>query len=355
LSWRFIIINLTYAMSHLQPSVESASQGGEVTTANEGEDTEKHGGDDSNDRGKKKRPLEAAATQETKKASHDGGDGKSSVSKNQLKKQRRWEKKMEIKKRRKSLELEVKRAKAEAQGRDLDQERQVQQERKGKGKRRQQKMWDEKKLPLVDQSFQVCIDCSFDHKMTKKERNSLAGQIRYCYSHNKHSPFPCRLTATTVGGETLQHLQNVSGYEEWAKRAFTITGDALNDYFKSDLHNVVYLTSDAEHVLTNLDDSKIYVIGGIVDRNRLKGATLERAAQLGVATARLPINEHLQEMASTRVLTCNHVFQLLLKYREHGRDWKKALLDVLPSRKDAKLREDQSDSNKEEQGDKPSS
>lgn len=30
----------------------------------------------------------------------------------------------------------------------------------------------------------------------------------------------------------------------------------------------------------------------------------------------------------------NHVFEILLKYRQHGSDWKKALLDVLPDRKD---------------------
>jgi tRNA (guanine9-N1)-methyltransferase len=55
----------------------------------------------------------------------------------------------------------------------------------------------------------------------------------------------------------------------------------------------------------------------------------------GIATARLPITDYLN-MVSTKVLTCNHVFEILLKYREHGSDWKKAFLDVLPNRKDAK-------------------
>jgi tRNA (guanine9-N1)-methyltransferase len=55
----------------------------------------------------------------------------------------------------------------------------------------------------------------------------------------------------------------------------------------------------------------------------------------GVVTAKLPISSYL-DMLSTKVLTCNHVFEILLKYGEHGENWKKSFLDVLPIRKDAK-------------------
>jgi tRNA (guanine9-N1)-methyltransferase len=40
-------------------------------------------------------------------------------------------------------------------------------------------------------------------------------------------------------------------------------------------------------------------------------------------------------MEATRVLTCNHVFEILIRYRENGHDWKKALMDTLPQRKEA--------------------
>jgi len=89
----------------------------------------------------------------------------------------------------------------------------------------------------------------------------------------------------------------------------------------------------------------VYVIGGIVDRNRLRRAAITRAEALGVATARLPLDEHLQKMEATRVLTCNHVFDVLLKYREHGRSWKRALMEVLPHRKDAKFAEAETGAN----------
>merc|ERR1711935_1018033 len=57
---------------------------------------------------------------------------------------------------------------------------------------------------------------------------------------------------------------------------------------------IVYLTSDSEKTLELLEDNTVYVIGGIVDRNRLKRATIDRAEQeLNVETAKLPLQEYL--------------------------------------------------------------
>lgn len=263
------------------------------------------------------------------------------MSKNQLKRKRRFQKLMQVKERRKLQERETKMAKAKAEGRDLEEERrQIEQRTKdGEGKKIRNDLWLRNKLPMAKKAFEVCLDCAFESDMTPKEINSLASQIRYCYSSNKQQP--CFLAATSVTGKTLGHLKNVSGYEEWGNRAFTITDQSMEEYYKGRTDKIVYLTSDSETTLDALDNSKIYVIGGIVDRNRLKRVALNRANLLGVATARLPIDEHLKKMQATRVLTCNHVFELLQQCRFNGNDWKKALLEVLPKRKDAEAREDE--------------
>ena len=107
-------------------------------------------------------------------------------------------------------------------------------------------------------------------------------------------------------------------------------------------HRFVYLTGDSPNSLTTLDDNTTYIIGGIVDRNRLKFAAMERAESinaqmphLDVGTARLPLEEHVDLKGSTRVLTCNHVFEILQRYRENGyADWRKAIMAVLPCRKE---------------------
>jgi tRNA (guanine9-N1)-methyltransferase len=271
------------------------------------------------------------------------------VSKNSLKRKKRYEKMMLIKKRKKEQDKETKAAKAKAEGRDLDEERRICAENtlNGEGKRLRQLMWEQTRLPLTLKSFQVCLDCSFGSSMTAKEITSLASQIVYCHATNKRSDHPCTLAATSVEGGTLDHLQNISGWQEWHKRAFTFTSQPLEEYHKDHLDRVVYLTSDSETTLSDLDDSKIYIIGGIVDRNRLKRAAIDRAETLGVATAKLPIDEYLKKMEATRVLTCNHVFEILLKYRENGRDWQQALLDVLPKKKGAKALEDDKGANEE--------
>ena len=113
----------------------------------------------------------------------------------------------------------------------------------------------------------------------------------------------------------------------------------MHSWTTHQIQNVVYLTSDSENTITTLENDKIYIIGGIVDRNRYKQLTYHRATSLGIATAKIPMDEYLSAMPSTRVLTTNHVFDLLIKYKEYNGCWKKALTEELPIRKDAKFAE----------------
>jgi hypothetical protein len=75
--------------------------------------------------------------------------------------------------------------------------------------------------------------------------------------------------------------------------------------------DVVYLTADSPNTLSELDTSKVYVIGGIVDRNRHKGICYERAQAAGVATAKLPIGD-LFKLATSNVSSAGPQQLLLL-------------------------------------------
>ena len=273
------------------------------------------------------------------------------LSKKAMKKKRRYEKAIEIKRRRKEQDRDQKRARALAEGRDLDEERRIQKqnEESGEGRRRREEKWLAK-IDSAKSRFRIAVDCGYEEEMTKKEINSLAQQLRYCYAANKRSKNPCYFSVASLSGVTREHLDNVCGFpEQWKLKAFDFSDKSLEDMHRDEKDKLVYLTSDSDNTLEHLDDSKIYVIGGIVDRNRLKYATLNQAKELGIETAKLPISQHLK-LFSTNVLTTNHVFEILLKYRENNNNWKEALVDVLPKRKDMKEIDDEKANEKEEGG-----
>jgi tRNA (guanine9-N1)-methyltransferase len=97
----------------------------------------------------------------------------------------------------------------------------------------------------------------------------------------------------------------------------------------------VDLTSDSENVISQLETDKIHIIGDIVGRNHLKGICHQKSKEYGTFLGRLPLESCLAKMPSTKVLTCNHAFGILLKYSEHDVNWTKAFQEVLPSRKAA--------------------
>ena len=58
---------------------------------------------------------------------------------------------------------------------------------------------------------------------------------------------------------------------------------------KFSLENIVYLTADSPNVIEELDQSKAYIIGGIVDRNRHINLTFNKAKEQGIQHGKLPI------------------------------------------------------------------
>lgn len=319
------------------------------------------------------------------------------LSKNRKKKLEKRERARQKKLERKANEKAKRLADAIAQGRDLEEERKFAEERTRSGdrQRRLDDIWDAKRKEAKERGrFEICIDLGarrrneddgtttnekrtirsmFEEAMREREIASLAQQIRYCYSYNKKSPNPvfASVTGLTIARESpgaeddlrydyptvRELLERETGFLEWNRRMFDCTEKPLEEYYglsattsntmssegmkeieDSTQKNIVYLTSDSPNTLDKLEDNTIYVIGGIVDRNRLKRATIDRAeGELKVETAKLPLQEYLLNnnifMTTTKVLTVNHVFDILLKYRQHGNDWNKAFGEVLPSRK----------------------
>eukprot|EP00940_MAST-03C_sp_MAST-3C-sp2_P000886 g886.t1 len=174
----------------------------------------------------------------------------------------------------------------------------------------------------------VVLDLSFEKLMTEKEIRSLKQQVVYCYAANKRASVPFNLCLSSFTGSTKETLVNFPGFHNWIARP---DERPYTDIF--DASELVYLTSDSPNTIQALDPAKVYIIGGIVDRNRYKRLTIDKALREGISTAKLPISSYLK-MSSTKVLTTNHVYEIMLNFAQSG-DWEQAFQKVIPQRKNA--------------------
>lgn len=229
---------------------------------------------------------------------------------------------------------------------------------------------EEKKVCFIKackRNFSVIIDCSFEEYHSEGDLKSLGSQIAFSYGYNRKHIHPCDLHLTGLGQKLSNQLKK-SSFEKWlgvdrsnscytnipqfckhpVNRVSNSSNDDVNntnvdsDNKKicsndnySRMKQLVYLTSDADEVLESLDSDCAYIIGGIVDRNRHKHITFNKAKEQGIRTAKLPIKDYFK-LAATHVLTVNHVFEILLAWNA-SKDWKIALESVIPARKNATL------------------
>ncbi|CAM6007910.1 unnamed protein product [Sphagnum balticum] len=188
----------------------------------------------------------------------------------------------------------------------------------------------EKLTQALETGQNIVIDLEFGQMMKPNEISSLLQQVMYSYAANGRAEAPCRLSLTGCTGDIHTQLEKISGFNNWLLHKQERSYLSVFEDRKEDL---VYLTADSENILESLDPCKIYIVGGLVDRNRWKGVTLEKAKSQGIQTAKLPIGEHMK-MLSSQVLTVNQVVEIMLRFAELG-DWSKALFAVIPPRKRA--------------------
>ena len=105
------------------------------------------------------------------------------------------------------------------------------------------------------------------------------------------------------------------------------TQEKLNDLKQK----IFYLSADSENDINELNKDNKYIIGGIVDRNKYKFLSYNKAKELGINHGKFPIGKYLN-LNSSKVLTTNHTFAILNEFNlKH--DWKEAFLSIIPKRK----------------------
>lgn len=175
----------------------------------------------------------------------------------------------------------------------------------------------------------IVIDMSFDSYMNEKDQCKAIKQIHRSYSCNRRTENPLQFYVTSFTGASLKIMEKNNGFRNWD---VNFTDDSYLNKFPN--NEIVYLTSESENVIEKLDESKVYIIGGLVDHNSHKGLCHRLAVENKVAHGRLPIDEYL-EMKTRRVLTIDHVFQIMLAVASERKTWKDSFLSIIPARKGA--------------------
>ncbi|KAJ2236369.1 tRNA (guanine(9)-N(1))-methyltransferase [Coemansia sp. RSA 485] len=176
----------------------------------------------------------------------------------------------------------------------------------------------------------LVLDMAFDDKMDEKEIKSISSQVMRCYSANRQAAKRVNLHMTKLHGKLRERFDTAMPHHVgWSSDHVQMHEKEYLELFdKSDL---VYLTADSPNVIESLEPGKLYVIGGIVDKNRYPRLTLNKAEEQGIAHAQLPIAKYVK-MSTRKIMTVNQIFEMLLKFIETN-DWKTAFMDVIPQRK----------------------
>lgn len=262
------------------------------------------------------------------------------LSKNQLKKRAKAQRRTDLKaqrklqdKEKKAKQNEQKQQSAAARMAAMTPEERAEKRALSLSRLEERRKHDQLKKEQLQQALEngqcIVIDLDFEGFMTNVEVNSMVYQLTFCYAANKAAAAPCHLYLTSVTGTIAAAIgRQVSGYQNW--QATKTEQNYLDAFPKTQHSKLLYLTADSETELQDIAPDDVLVIGGLVDRNRHKNLCSNRAAAEGIRTARLPIGDLVR--TTSQVLTVNQVVEILLHYN-HKKDWKAAFLAAVPNRK----------------------
>ncbi|GAA6079704.1 tRNA methyltransferase 10 homolog B isoform X2 [Tachysurus ichikawai] len=246
-------------------------------------------------------------------------------SKNVMRKQRNWERRLEAKKNKRK---EEKQRRKQNQQDKADVVSQL-------SKRVIKAITRERLEEARAAGPRLCVDLSMSDCMSHKEISRLAGQIRRLYGSNKKATQPFHVFLTDMKEDSLLYKECIRMNEGFLNYLIDVTEESWIDLFPSE--DIIYLTPDASEALEEVNGDKVFILGGLVDESIQKKRSYTRAKELRVQIARLPIDEYMVKRPNpknfhSKILAINQVFEILLTFRDTG-DWSKALSAGVPTGK----------------------
>ena len=131
-----------------------------------------------------------------------------------------------------------------------------------------------------DEFIHLGIDFGHGAPCTLVEWKDMTKQTRRCYQHYRRSERPFQLHLLDMHhNDNFIKMMNIhaAGWEKWDLHMTQRIED-----MKEEGTELVYLTAEADETLDTVVPGRVYVIGGLVDRNRLPGVCSARAKELGL-------------------------------------------------------------------------
>ncbi|GBG31955.1 tRNA guanine9-N1-methyltransferase [Hondaea fermentalgiana] len=190
---------------------------------------------------------------------------------------------------------------------------------------------------LAQSNPTIVVDMEFAGDMPRDLRRSLYHQISGTYGQNRATWRPSCLVLAGMSSELQKELaERQGGGASWAEIGdFSIRSEPFHELYTPG--NAVYLSADATETITAFDPTKAYIIGGLIDRNKQKGAAQAKASHLGFPTAKLPMTEYFSQRErhdGKKVLTVDQVCNIIRDHRG-SMSWDYALDLNVPNRLNA--------------------
>lgn len=113
--------------------------------------------------------------------------------------------------------------------------------------------------------LRLALDFSFDHLMNPKDIAKCIKQVQRCYCDNRRATNPLQFHIVHLNGKSREEMSKLTGYENWD---VNIHSESYMELFKKE--DLVYLSSESDNVVQTLDETKVYIVGALVDHNSHK-------------------------------------------------------------------------------------
>ncbi|CAG9531449.1 unnamed protein product [Cercopithifilaria johnstoni] len=190
----------------------------------------------------------------------------------------------------------------------------------------------------LDPKPALLVDCRFLNELSPQALSQTLIQLSYLASENRDRRRPWPLYFFNFDMKNERILEGRDRYLSLVNSprniSLTISSSSYLNYFSSD--EIIYLSPHAEFDLEEVEGSKAYVLGGIVDRVKQHHlhphATFLAAKQDGVKARRLPIDRYIKWKSGSRSMTLLAVTSILYSAYESCGDWEVAFRKYVPAR-----------------------